>query len=276
MRIFRAILAAFLAAATFNLGAAIPAVAKTTIDKVLIISETTDTLTLEVHYNYDGARPAEVRGYMMTGKEVSPHHAYTPGAVRKGRNRTRVQLAANRQAPNSFSSDAVRVTLNAQGRTKPLATAAYGFAKTWAKPRTALRPATTIVAARISPQAAAVLSKSPLRQTVTPPRTRLELLTKARRSGGIGTVGGFKTPGGTTVVYSQAQPATPPDSAPNLQHELWARGEADRLLGIIGALLGDDAGAVQWYKSTEDGATSPYAQISKRTEAIGVMVAEEK
>lgn len=249
--------------------------AESKIDSVLIVSESTDLVVLEVHYQFDG-RPqgtAEMRAYMLSNGQVSPHHAYTPGRVTPGRHRTRVELTTNRQAPALFDSNGIRVALHVERRREPVATRTVAFAKTWAKPRAALRPLSTKV--RVSPSLASNLARSPLRPSVTPLKSRLELLANARRQSGPAT-GSLTTPSGTTVVYSHAQPPTPPDSAPDLQHQLWAQTEAERLLGIIGALLGNDGGALNWYKSTEGDDTSPYALISRRTDAISVMVADEE
>lgn len=250
--------------------------AKSTIDNVLVVSEQTDLLVLEVHYTYDGRGKAEMRAYMMQGDAVSRHHAYTPGRVTNGRHRTRVELVPNREAPKVFSSDHVRITMNVPGNARPVASRTYDYAKTWAKPRTPLRPVSTVVPARRGRVVTETPAGAPLQIKRTPSRIRLELMANARRSGDIAKIGGFKTPSGTTVVYSHAQPSTPPDEAPDLQHELWARSEANRLLGIIGTLLGNDAGALNWYKTTEGGETSPYGLISKRAEAIAVMVADEQ
>lgn len=249
--------------------------AESKIDSVLIVSETTDLVILEVHYQYDGRQQetAEMRAYMLSSDQVSPHHAYTPGRVIPGRHRTRVELTTSRRAPDLFDSSGIRVALYVERRQKPVATRTVAFAKTWAKPRAALRPLSSEV--QVSPSLAGNLARSPLRPTVTPLKSRLELLATARRQSGPAT-GSLKTPSGTTVVYSHAQPATPPDSAPDLQHQLWALTEAERLLDIIGELLGNDSGALNWYKSTEGGDASPYALISRRTDAISVMIADEE
>jgi len=253
-----------------------PARAESKIDTVLIVSETTDLVVLEVHYQYDGSaqQRARMRAHVLGNGKVSPHHVYTPGPVSPGRHRTRVEITTGRQPPAVLESNGIRVTLHAERDREPVATRTVAFAKTWAKPRTALRPPPA--QARARPTLAAPVSRSPLRPTVTPLKSRLELLAAARRQNGIAPMGSLKTPSGTTVVYSHAQPATPPDSAPDLQHQLWAQTEAERLLDIIGTLLGNDAGALNWYKSTEGGDTSPYALISRRTDAIAVMVADEE
>lgn len=258
-----------------SLGISGSAQAESKIDTVLIVSESTNLVVLEVHYQFDGRAQgaAEIRAYMLSNGQVSPHHAYTPGRVTPGRHRTRVELTTNRQAPAIFESNGVRLAMHVERRSAPVATRTVSFAKTWAKPRAALRPVSAQV--QVSPSLATNLARSPLRPTVTPLKSRLEMLTKARQQGGTAT-GSLTTPSGTTVVYSHAQPATPPDSAPDLQHQQWAQTEADRLLDIIGTLLGNDSGALNWYKSTEGDNASPYALISRRTDAISVMVADEK
>jgi hypothetical protein len=74
-----------------------------------------------------------------------------------------------------------------------------------------------------------------------------------------------------TQMYSSAQPPTPPDAPPNLQHAAWVQGEAARLLDIIRTLVGFDEASVQAYLSAE-GDLSPYGRVSERTDTIGKLV----
>ncbi|MEQ9125802.1 MAG: hypothetical protein RIM80_24920, partial [Alphaproteobacteria bacterium] len=136
-----------LAAATLGLLAG-PAKAASSIDQVLIVSETTDSVVLEVRYSYDGRQgeQAFASARMTSGGKVVRHFGYRPGAVQRGRGRTRIQLSAADSAPPQFRSDGVRVELYT--REGAFASTVVAFAKTWAKPGVALEPQAAL---RLSP-----------------------------------------------------------------------------------------------------------------------------
>ena len=104
--------------------------AASSIDQVLIVSETTDSIVLEVRYSYDGRQGdrAFASARMTSGGKVVRHFGYRPGAIERGRGRTRIQLSAVESAPPQFESDGVKVELYT--RDGAFASTVVAFAKT--------------------------------------------------------------------------------------------------------------------------------------------------
>ena len=67
--------------------AAAPAAAASKIDRVLVVSETTDTLVLEIRYSYDGRQGGRVfaTARMTKGGKSLNHYSVRPGAVERGK-----------------------------------------------------------------------------------------------------------------------------------------------------------------------------------------------
>jgi len=259
--------------------------ARSSIGNVLIISETTDSVILEIYYSYDGRQGdrAFASARMTKGGTALNDYGYKPGQVSRGRGRTRVKLGTNAGAPALFDSDGLEIQLY-QGRGGAFATKTVAFSKTWAKPRAALRPAgKTLVlvqpnrSAMMAPpgniQPGAGSGGAKVERRIRPdgkvelryPDGRVELL-----------YAGGKTiimPDGQQqrLAYSSAQPPTPPSAPPNSEHALWLEAEAAGLLNIIEALVAFDKPSIQAYLQSEGG-LSPYAQISNRTRVIGRLV----
>jgi len=87
--------------------------AKSSIGNVLIVSETTDSVVLELHYFYNGRQGEHVfaSAFMTKDGDVVRHYGYRPGEVSRGKGRTRVQLSTNQGAPDLFTSDGIRIQL---------------------------------------------------------------------------------------------------------------------------------------------------------------------
>lgn len=276
-------LAAWLSAAT--------AMAASKIDRVLIVSETTDSVVLEVHYSYDGRQGDRVfaSAQMTENGKTLGHYAYRPGRVERGNGRTQVSLGTNDRAPPLFTSDGLQVKLY-QGGGGALVTSEFRFPKTWAKPRAALQPMLRIVGT-VRPQApggvVAVPGGGGAGSGGAGGGNGDAVAARFIRPGGeveIRRVDGTRIllrEGSRTIIapdgsqqmqmYSSAQPPTPPDAPPDFQHAAWVEGEAARLLDIIRTLVGFDEPSVEAYLSAE-GDLSPYGRVSERTDTIGRLV----
>ncbi len=266
------------------------AMAASKITRVLLVSETTDSVVLEVHYSYDGRQGDRVfaSAQMTQGGKVLKHYGYRPGNVERGNGRTRVTLGVNKSAPALFTSNGLRVKLY-RGGGGAIATSNVQFAKSWAKPRAALSPMLKLVA------------------TVRPIKPGRVLAVPGQSGGGSGDGGSdgggvatrsihpdgtveIRRPDGTRILlrdgsktiispdgseqvqmYSSAQPPTPPGAPPNAQHGAWVEGEAARLLDIIRTLVGHDQPSVDAYLQSEGG-QSLYGKVSERTDTIGKLV----
>jgi hypothetical protein len=75
-----------------------------------------------------------------------------------------------------------------------------------------------------------------------------------------------------TMLYSSAQPPTPPSAPPDLAHAAWLDSENARLLDIIRLLVGNDEPSLQSYLSQESASLSPYGRIVSRTQTISWLV----
>lgn len=276
-----------LAVATLGLLAG-PAKAASSIDQVLIVSETTDSVVLEVRYSYDGRQgeQAFASARMTSGGKVVRHFGYRPGAVERGRGRTRIQLSAADSAPPQFLSDGVRVELYT--REGAFASTVVAFAKTWAKPGVALEPQLAVA------------------HVIPPERLTLEHGRPGGGSAGAGDQNGDGgvvrrilpdgkvelrypdgaivqlTKGSRTVIpagggppqvymYQSSQPPTPPAPPPGSPVANWVAGEAAGLLDAIRALVGGDEPSVAAYLASE-GALSPYEQVTNRRLTITMLL----
>lgn len=261
--------------------------AKSSIGNVLIVSETTDSVILEVHYSYDGRQGERVFASARITKDGDAvrHYGYRPGEVSRGRGRTRVQLSTIQSAPDLFTSDGIQVHLY-QGGGGAFVTKNLAFAKTWAKPRAALPPMLRITG-QVRPGDSLQVRPAPGSRATDEPQSGGEQA--ERRILPDGTVE-FRYPdgkivrrtkGGKTIImpngerqtfmFQEAQPPTPPGAPPNNTHAEWANSEAERLLGIMRTLVGNDQGSINAYLQSES-VSSPYGKISKRTRTINLLV----
>lgn len=280
------ILALILALTALNVRTA---TAESSIGNVLIVSETTDSVVLEVHYSYDGRQGKRVfaSAQMTKDGDVVRYYGYRPGEVSRGKGRTRVQLSTSQGAPDLFTTDGIRVQLY-KGGGEAFLTKNVAFAKTWAKARAALPPKMLIVGQvrpvrpggnlQIQPAPGSGAADGPegdgqAERRILPdgtvqlryPDGKIVRLTKGSRT--------VIMPDGSrqTFMFQHAQAPTPPGAPPNNTHAEWAGGEADRLLGIMRTLVGNDQTSINAYLECES-SSSPYGKISQRTRTIDLLV----
>ena len=263
--------------------------AKSSIGNVLIVSETTDSVVLELHYSYDGRQGEHVfaSAFMTKDGDVVRHYGYRPGEVSRGKGRTRVQLSTNQGAPDLFTSDGIRIQLYGGGG-KAFATKNLAFTKTWAKPRAALPPTKRIVrqVRPVRPEGSLQVQPAPGSDAADGPESSGQA---ERRILPDGTVE-LRYPDGKivrltessrtiimsdgneqTYMFQHAQAPTPPGTPPNSTHAEWADNEAERLFGIMRTLVGNDQTSINAYLQSESG-SSPYGKISQRTRTIDLLV----
>lgn len=262
--------------------------AESKIENILLVSETTDSVVLEIHYSYDGRQGRRVfaSARMTKDDDVVRYFGYRPGEVSRGKGRTRVELSTNKGAPDLFTSDGIRVQLY-QGGGGAFATRNVAFTKTWTKPRTALPPKLQIVGLldgarptdklQVKPvagdEAADEAESSNIDRRILPdgtiefryPDGKIVQLTDGTRT--------VIMPNGEqqTMMFSHAQPPTPPGAPPDTTHAEWADSEAERLLDIMRTLVGNDQASIEAYLESES-ASSLYGRISERTRTVNMLV----
>jgi len=262
--------------------------AASSIDQVLIVSETTDSIVLEVRYSYDGRQGdrAFASARMTSDGKVVRHFGYRPGAIERGRGRARIQLSAVESAPPQFVSDGVKIELYT--REGAFASTLVAFAKTWTKPGVPLRPQLAI-AEGLRPGRLSLEEARPGGGSARPadqdgvgpivrrilPDGKVELrypdglivqLTRSSRT--------VIPPGGgppQVFLYQSSQPPTPPAPPPGSPVANWVAGEAAGLLEAIRALVGGDEPSVEAYLASE-GALSPYEQVTNRRLTITMLL----
>ncbi len=257
--------------------------AKSTINDVLIVSEGTNSVVLEVHYSYDGRQGNSVfaSARMTKGGKMLNQFGYKPGAVTRGRGRTRVVLGVNNRAPDLFESDGLKVQLY-RGGGDAFVTKNFVFAKTWAKSRTVLRPALTTIV-QMNPVGSALMAKPNAGSCTV---SGGEVKRSIRQDGTVrlsypdGTIVLLTAYGRTVIspdgnsqrlMYANAQPPTPPAAPPNSEHASWIEYEANRLMRIIQTLVGNNQPSINAYLQSEAG-LSHYGQVSERTRTIDMLV----
>ena len=266
------------------------------IESISIVSESANSVTFEIIYDYDGGHGDNVfmSVIMAQNGETSSHYGYRPGTVRSGRHRTRVELNALDRAPELFSTNQIEVAMYAGGNT-PFLNRTYAFPKTWSRPRAGLTAVGTIVGqVLLSPNLAVrpVLANQAASNQLAGPSGGSsggdEVVGRRVLSDGSielrygdGTVrirtGSGETvinPDGTRQVYQfqNAQPPTPPSAPPDAAHAAWVDGELASQLNVIQQLVGFDQQSIDHYLAQEGAGLSPYQRITQRTRAIDMLV----
>jgi hypothetical protein len=272
-----------------------PARAVNQIESVAIASESASEVVLDVVYSYEGDQGSNVAvsAVMANDGKASQHFAYRPGRIERGRHRARVTLGTNQGAPDIFATNQIEVAMYVGGGSAFLKRQ-FSFAKTWSRPGVALPPVVRL--AELRPRLA--LQRRPqaeLQQTQPPEAPGAP--NEAEQAGAIdrrvlpdgsverrypdGTIrrrfAGGETvtrPDGTssTMLFQNAQPPTPPTAPPDPAHANWLNAENERLLGIIGTLVGHDDQSIQNYLEREGQDRTVYERIEARTEAVGWLV----
>jgi hypothetical protein len=254
------------------------------IERVTVASEGRDNVAFDIIYNYTGDQGDNVfMSVMMADNgKTSPHYAFKPGRVERGRRSTQVNLGVSGSAPNLFSTNQIHVAMYVGGR-DPFIERSFYFPKTWSRPGGTLQPALRIVGtvkplpaipAPVTPSADVRGSSTPVRRIL--PNGHVELrypdgtIRERYRGGETVTKPGQSKP--SIVLYSSAQPPTPPGVPPDQTHTEWLDAENKRLLGIIRTLVGNDEPSIQNYLSREGSGASLYQRVSSRTDAIDRMV----
>ena len=274
---------------------AVPGQAANQIESVAIASESTNEVVLTVVYSYDGDQGSNVAisAVMAHDGEPSAHYGYRPGRVERGRHRTQVRLGTTQSAPAIFSTNQIQVAMYVGGG-EAFVKRQFSYAKTWSQAGAQLAPVVRLAEMRPrlplqrAPLAQLELAQPP--QELTPPGESEQTGAVDRRilpDGSVelhypdGTIrklfGGGETitrPDGTssTMLYQNAQPATPPTAPPDSTHANWLDAENERLLDIMRALVGNDEPSIQNYLEHEGADRTVYEQIDARTEAVGWLV----
>jgi hypothetical protein len=272
-----------------------PARAANQIESVRVASESASEVVLEVVYGYEGDQGSNVAisAVMTHDGKASQHYAYRPGRVERGRHRVRVSLGTNQGAPDIFATNQIEVAMYVGGGSAFLKRQ-FGFAKTWSRPGAALSPVVRL--AELRPRPALQRRPQAELQQIQP----LEVLGPPDEAGQAGAVdrrvlpdgsvelrypdgtirhrfaGGetITRPDGTssTMLFQNAQPPTPPTAPPDPAHANWLEAENERLLNIIGTLVGHDDQSIQNYLEREGQDRTVYERIEARTEAVGWLV----
>lgn len=255
-------------AATWAVCAGVPARADSNqIERVTVATESRDSVTFNVFYKYSGDRGANVFMSVVMAEDGKPsgNYAYRPGPVQRGGQFTRVTLGVKNGAPPMFSTNQLRVAMYVGGG-QPFVERGFSFPKTWTRADAALPPVLETIAGasggdgkmrRVLPNGHIVL--------------RLSDGTIRERFLGGETV---THPDGShqTVLYSSAQPPTPPSAPPDETHAAWLDSESKRLLGIIRTLVDNDDASVEHYLLRESADMSAYQRINSRTDAVDMLV----
>jgi hypothetical protein len=196
-------------------------------------------------------------------------------------------------APAIFSTDQIEVAMYVGGG-EAFVKRQFSYAKTWSQPGATLPPVMRLAEMRPrlplqrAPFARVEQAQPP--QELTPPGEAGQAGAVERRilpDGAVelhypdGTIrklfGGGKTitrPDGSTstMLYQNAQPATPPTAPPDSTHASWLDAENERLLNIMRTLVGNDEPSIQNYLEREGEDRTVYEQIDARTQAVGWLV----
>jgi hypothetical protein len=272
-----------------------PARAANQIESVAIASESAGEVVLDVVYSYEGDQGSNVAisAVMAHDGKASQHYAYRPGRVEPGRHRTRVALSTAQGAPDIFSTNQIEVAMYVGGGAAFLKRQ-FSFAKTWSRPGAALPG--VIRFAELRPRLALQRRPQAELEQIQP----LEVLGPPDEAGQAGAIdrrvlpdgsvelhypdgtirrrfaGGetITRPDGTssTMLFQNAQPPTPPTAPPDPAHANWLDAENERLLGIIGTLVGHDEQSIQNYLEREGAGRTVYERIEARTQAVGWLV----
>lgn len=244
--------------------------AKTTIDAVQINSETPNSVTLTVHYRYDGRAGKNIfaSATMIHRGRPSTHFSFRPGRVARGKGSTRVSLSTNKNAPASFVADGIRIALY-QGGKRKFTARDFRFAKTWTKPGTRLSTKYNIK--RKNPK------QSQKGDTVSRKITR-DGVVHLEYSNGKRVE---KTSGGTLTIqsngtesrssFSQSQPPTPPGEPSPGNQAAWVNYVNESLLGTIRQLVKFDKASVNAYLESENSRTT-YERVNHRASTVFKLV----
>ena len=272
-----------------------PAQAANQIESVTIASESTNEVVLTVVYSYDGDQGSNVAisAVMAHDGQPSAHYGYRPGRVERGRHRTQVRLGTTQSAPAIFSTDQIEVAMYVGGGSAFLKRQ-FSYAKTWSQPGASLPPVIRLAEMRprlpLQRLPQAVLEQAQPPQELSPPDEPEQAGAVDRRIRPDGSVelhypdgtirhlfgGGVTTtrPDGTssTMLFQNAQPATPPTAPPDSAHANWLEAENERLLNIMRTLVGNDEPSIQNYLEREGADRTVYERIDARTQAVGWLV----
>jgi len=272
-----------------------PAQAANQIESVTIASESTNEVVLTVVYSYDGNQGSNVAisAVMAHDGQLSAHYGYRPGRVERGRHRTQVRLGSTQSAPAIFSTNQIEVAMYVGGGSAFLKRQ-FSYAKTWSQPGASLPPVIRLAEMRprlpLQRLPQAVLEQAQPPQELSPPDEPEQAGAVERRIRPDGSVelhypdgtirhlfgGGVTTtrPDGTssTMLFQNAQPATPPTAPPDSAHANWLDAENERLLGIMRTLVGNDEPSIQNYLEREGADRTVYERIDARTQAVGWLV----
>jgi hypothetical protein len=272
-----------------------PAQAANQIESVTIASESTNEVVLTVVYSYDGDQGSNVAisAVMAHDGQLSAHYGYRPGRVERGRHRTQVRLGTTQSAPAIFSTDQIEVAMYVGGGSAFLKRQ-FSYAKTWSQPGASLPPVIRLAEMRprlpLQRLPQAVLEQAQPPQELSPPDEPEQAGAVDRRIRPDGSVelhypdgtirhlfgGGVTTtrPDGTssTMLFQNAQPATPPTAPPDSAHANWLNAENERLLNIMRTLVGNDEPSIQNYLEREGADRTVYERIDARTQAVGWLV----
>jgi hypothetical protein len=249
---------------------------------------------LTVVYSYDGDQGSNVAisAVMAHDGQLSAHYGYRPGRVERGRHRTQVRLGTQ-SAPAIFSTNQIEVAMYVGGGSAFLKRQ-FSYAKTWSQPGASLPPVIRLAEMRprlpLQRLPQAVLEQAQPPQELSPPDEPEQAGAVERRIRPDGSVelhypdgtirhlfgGGVTTtrPDGTssTMLFQNAQPATPPTAPPDSAHANWLDAENERLLGIMRTLVGNDEPSIQNYLEREGADRTVYERIDARTQAVGWLV----
>jgi hypothetical protein len=253
-----------------------------------IVSETTNGIVVDVRYVYLGEHGGNAFAsvVMASNGEASPHFAYRPGTVRRGKGVARVELFPNASAPDMFVTEDLLVNLYVGGD-RAFLTRSFGFPKTWIQPNVVLRPQrpspSNVVLAEpaLAPGAEAPPAQQPgqptaqgtiVRRVLPDGTVELQLpdgRTIRRAEGREITI----LPDGTSsgVMQQNAPGPTPPAGPPNQTLRNWLLFESEELMEVIRALVGNDDVSIANYLQDEGADASPYQKIQSRIGAIQFM-----
>lgn len=261
------------------------------IESVSIVSETADSVTLQIVYSYSGDHGARVflSAEMQRDGDRLSYSGYRPGAVRTGRHRARVVLSALERAPDLFTTNQIEIGMYA-GNQAPFLERTFSFQKTWSRSSATLTPFGNLIAvpqiSSIVGSSVADLSNQLTVRPVDPPADGEAVERRVQADGSIrlrnpdGTVRIRSVgkeivinPDGTRTEFFQAnaQPPTPPSAPPNATHAAWVEAELASQLEVIRMLVGYDEASVDHYLAQE-ASVSPYQRITRRTSAIDMLV----
>lgn len=271
-----------------------PGHADNRIENVAIASESTDEIVLTVVYSYDGDRGDNVAisAVMADDGETSPHYAYRPGRVERGRHRTQVRLGTSQGAPAMFSTNQIQIAMYVGGG-EAFLRRQFSYPKTWSQRGAQLPPVVRLAqlrprpALQLAPQA--MLEQAPSQQPSPPDGSEPPGAVERRilPDGAVelrypdGTIrrlfGGGETitrPDGSegTMLYQNAQPPTPPTAPPDSTHGSWLEAKNERLLDIMRSLVDHDEESIQNYLEREGADRTVYERIDARTAAIDWLV----